>query len=111
MSHSIQHGPPQPLLTVRGISRRTLTDEATKVLCETRRSSKAANTEGEKNPASSMRGFGGVHTQLFADLTVDLISTHNIVKSIENYILAIYNYHAAEYTSLFLANFIFRNKL
>ena len=74
MSHSIQHGPPQPLFTVRYITRRTLTDEATKVLCKMRGRSKAANTQSKKNPASSMGALGGAHTKLLADLTVDLIS-------------------------------------
>lgn len=35
--------------------------------------SEAANTQGDEDPAPSMRTFGRVLSQLFTDLTVDLI--------------------------------------
>ena len=34
---------------------------------------KAADTEGQQHPPTSVRGLGGVHRQLLADLTVNLI--------------------------------------
>ena len=73
VASAIQLCSPQPLLAVGGIPRGAFADETADVLDETITWSKAANTEGEKDPASSVRRFGGVLRELLADLAVDLI--------------------------------------
>ena len=74
VSRSIHRCSSQSLLAVRGVSRRPLVDEATKILDHSTRGSEATDAEREEDPATSVRGLGRILTQLFADLTVDFIS-------------------------------------
>ena len=74
MSGAIHSRSSQSLLAVRGIPRRSLTDEAAEVLDHSSGRSKATDAEREKHPAAGVRGLGRILAQLFAYLTVDLIS-------------------------------------
>ena len=55
VASAIELCPPKPLLTVGGVPWGAFADEAADVLDETIAWSKAANAEGEKNPASCVR--------------------------------------------------------
>ena len=74
MTSAIELCPTQPLLTVGGVTWGPLADEATNVLDQPVTGSKAPHTEGEKDPASGVRGLGRILCQLLADVAVDLIS-------------------------------------
>ena len=71
---SIVKGSLEPLLAVGGVAGRAVTDEGPEVLDELVGGREAPHTQREQDPTSGVRALGGIVCQLFADLTVDLIT-------------------------------------